>query len=686
MQKFVYFFLFFFAFISVRGQQVLPEEALQTAEYLFPGKRSEFRIVHEEQRQGYPLYYIINHENGYAVISGNKNMPPILAYSDEGQFDSEHLIPPFMMWINHYANQIEAAYKENLVNETRQEQWEALLTKASKSRNVNEIKPFLNAQWGQGEKYNFYCPHDLNGTNGRAVTGCVATAMAQIVHYFRFPESGTGSYTYQHDTYGTISADFENAHYNYDGMRNVPEKINADISLLVHHLGVAVDMVYGANSSGMFNHKAAYALRTHFKYSPETEYLYRDSTTLDWDSVIVSHLERKIPMYYAGWSVPHTDGHGFVCDGYQVDTNSNYYYHFDFGWDGYYNGYFYTENLRPGGNNFNLAQELIVNAYPDTNLYDYPNIPTSGVRVLTSEAGSFTDGSPSFMPYAENMDYTWIIRPEMTNYNNIRFKINYQIGASDTIFISCDDDAIADRIITSDSGSLALTVDGSEITVRFSTTSEEKNRPGFHCEYQVNYNPHCSGISIFTQPQNECEDGSGDEDYRNCARCVYRIYYSPAKEITLTFDQFDTEEDEDILYIYDIRSNTPVLLETLSGELTNNTFAFQTNKLNLIFETSARETKSGWHFSYTTSEVGVEENSFENSVRIFPNPTSDVIRIEMDKEFESLQITDLTGRVIFSQSTNGKVQILDMTPYPAGLYFITFIGKEGKVTRKTVRN
>ncbi len=95
---------------------------------------------------------------------------------------------------------------------------------------------------------------------------------------------------------------------------------------------------------------------------PETQYVFRDTTSMDWDSLLVANLDQKIPMYYAGWSVPDTNGHAFVCDGYQ----GNDYFHFNWGWGGSYDGYFYTDNLTPGGNFFNLAQELIINAVPDT--------------------------------------------------------------------------------------------------------------------------------------------------------------------------------------------------------------------------------------------------------------------------------------------------------------------------------
>ena len=218
----------------------------------------------------------------------------------------------------------------------------------------------LISTWDQGQFYNQMCPADPAGPAGHCLTGCVATAMGQLCYYFRWPLTGTGSYTYQHPVYGTITANFGDTEYRWNEMTNSVQEQNEAVAELLFHLGVSVDMDYGPTGSGMWNHKAAYSLRTYFKYSPETQYLYRDSTNLDWDSVIVAHLDQKIPMYYAGWSVPNINGHAFIVDGYQTET----YFHFNWGWGGSYDGYFYLDNLVPGGNNFNLAQELVINCFP----------------------------------------------------------------------------------------------------------------------------------------------------------------------------------------------------------------------------------------------------------------------------------------------------------------------------------
>ena len=209
------------------------------------------------------------------------------------------------------------------------ETWKQFLGKETQTLIEAEVKPFLTSKWGQGRSYNYYCPMDDGGENGRCVTGCVATAIAQIIYYYRFPSSGIGSYSYEDENYGTQSANFAESVYDYTKMPDVPYGISTSISHLMRDCGVACDLVYGPDGTGMYNHKAAYALRTYFKYAPETEYIFRDSVSLNWDSLMVNKLSQRIPLYYAGWSVPNIIGHAFVCDGYQQMADSTYFFHFN---------------------------------------------------------------------------------------------------------------------------------------------------------------------------------------------------------------------------------------------------------------------------------------------------------------------------------------------------------------------
>ena len=288
------------------------------------------------ERNGKPCIYAVNIQGGgFVLVSANDHVRPVAGYSLEGKYTGHGLPPQLSELMDLYAIQVADAGELRLhAGDEIRMMWDRLLsneTKALQPLSIEmDVEPLLNTQWDQGQFYNEMCPADPAGPGGHCYAGCVATTLGQVVNYFRWPETGTGSYTYSCPPYGDLTADFENTTYEWDKMATSLNKSNLAVALLLHHLGIGCDMVYGPNGSGMYNHKAAFTLREYFKYSPETQYVYRDSTTMDWDSLIITHLDRKIPLYYAGWSVPNINGHAFVCDGYQA----GYYYHFNWGWGG----------------------------------------------------------------------------------------------------------------------------------------------------------------------------------------------------------------------------------------------------------------------------------------------------------------------------------------------------------------
>ena len=657
------------------AQSVTLDEASRVASLFFEEKNMSFRKCAEVGVSGPDtLYYIMNADDAFVVVAGNKNCVPVLAYVLDHSYRGENLIPPVEMWLKHYHNQLSLLTEQPVENPVMEEYWAALLGTNASYRTAQSITPFLASKWGQDDFYNFYCPRDLDGPNGRAVTGCVATAMAQILYYFRFPESGMGEYHYTHPVYGSLSADFEEATYNYEAMCDQPLHVNPAASLLNAHLGIAVDMEYGPAASGMTNHKAAYVMRTYFKYSPETEYVYRDSVSLDWDSLIVDHLERRIPLYYAGWSVPHTDGHAFVCDGFEKNSESQYYYHFNFGWSGYYDGYFYTRSLNPGGSNFNLAQELVVNAYPDTARYTYPPILMSGNETLTSGAGSFEYDTPNagHVP----VDYSWFIIPDIDHLDSIRFSVSYKIGENDTLMILSDDPYWQGYTITNDSAVISGFANGSEISFRFKseTGTDSRFRVNYHSQYRI----FCRNTELYTQPSGTIEDGSGEFKYNNCAYC--KAYIRTAdQQITLRMEEFDTELNEDILYIYDARQRPPALLASLSGNLTDSVYTFSTNRLNLIFETSEKNTYDGWRLHYTSGGItAINEFEWDIDISVLPNPVQDYVDIRLREENPGLhknryryEIYDLSGRKLTGNGIDNTLTRVDMSRYSAGIYFLS---------------
>ena len=677
----------FLIFISLCGaglaQTVTLQEAAAAAQRYFEQNGKTLtncaKIIQDDQKS--PLLYFFNAENGFVVISGDKSAPPVLSFSDQQLYNDSDVVPPFEMWINHYADQIRQIKKQHIVQSQFVSQWEAVLSGAPVFRSGDEVEPLMLSKWDQGEYYNYYCPKDAAGDNGRVVTGCVATALAQLIYYYRFPETGTGSYSYTDENYGVQSADYGNTTYNYNAMCDVPTSINTEISKLIYHCGVGVDMVYGPDGSGMYNHSAARVLRTYFKFSPETEYLYRDSTDLNWDSVIVSHLNRKMPMYYAGWSLPNINGHGFICDGYKT-ADSCYFFHFNFGWSGYMDNYYYTDALVVGGSNFNLAQELIINAYPDTTQYTYPTPqPLTGSLTLTAMEGTFTDGSLAHEHCPAGMDFLWNIEPDVSNLTNVTLTLHYSLAEGDTLFVT-NPYVNTFEMRTADTGTVTIDWGTAALTVNLLTHSSASE--GFRAHYTANRMVFCSGTKVFSSISGHIEDGSGDHEYNNLTTCKYKIVLGPYSAIHVDINSLDLEENKDFLYFYDNQMSEANHLLTLTGNISNTGYTFETRRLLMVLETDETGSAGGFSLDYEGGQVGVEELS-RHEVSMYPNPAKDQLRIVHSSPIRQVDIFNAEGEFIFSETPDTEEASLQISQLPAGIYIVRITSGNQIITRKFVK-
>jgi len=662
---------------QVYSQPVSLKEAEQTAQNFFGKTHKSVQTCADMSINGSDtLFYVFNADNAFVVISADKKTMPVLAYSTESAYNAENVISPVKMWLDYYQRQLLAIRKDELFVQSPSvyRAWKELQqpVKIHKSTSSSSV-PLLTSKWGQGKAYNYYCPKDEGGPNGRVVTGCVATAMAQLMYYFRFPSQGTGSYEYTWEPYGKLFADFGNTTYDYSAMIDKPTEINPAICSLMYHCGVTVDMEYGPDGSGMTNHSAAYQLVNHFNFSPQTQYVFREITDLDWDSLIVSHLDNKIPLYYAGWGDA-AAGHAFICDAYQVDSNDNYYYHFNFGWDGSMDGYFYTNNLYVGGHNFTLWQEIIINAYPDTLKFNYPNPLLTGTTILTTETGSFTDGTIYDCP--QNMDYTWIISPDVDDIEKISFDIRYDLAEFDTVFITNLKGNI-NHIFTNNASSFSADIIDTEIIIRLKTTNNMDFSGGFSANYTTKRKTYCSGVKQFTEKQGTFDDGSGSSRYNNFTTCRWTISVKGVSSITIHFSEFETEKDRDILSIIDLAQKNRPMLAELSGILTDSVYTFQTNQLAFTFETDEKNIFHGWTLFFDTDVTNVSDFDKDNKANIYPNPVNDNLFIEINELFSDgkIQLFDIFGRLLKEQLINEKKSQLNLNDIASGVYIAKIISK-----------
>jgi peptidase C10-like protein/CUB-like protein/type IX secretion system substrate protein/Spi protease inhibitor len=634
--------------------------------------------------QSQNVFYFINFKkDGWIAISASDVVIPIIAYSFTGSYYPDSEPDNFNMWISQYKTQVLEAITDNELPATGTKNlWDHYLsdnhTDFIGQRTPRGVEPLIKTTWDQGLYYNEMCPEDSGGPGGNCLTGCVPTCMGQICNYFRFPQSGIGSYSYSCPPYGELSADFGNAFYNWDEMAGNLVENNLETAKLLFHLGVSCDIVYGPDGSGMYNHKAAYALRTHFKYSPETEYLYRDSTSLNWDSVIIAHIDKKIPLYYAGWSVPNINGHAFVCDGYQDDS----YFHFNWGWSGSNDGYFHTGNLNPGGSNFNLAQELIINCFPDTVNYQYP-LYCSGDAILISASGTIDDGSGPVYDYDNNQECSWLISPvDSVNFILLEF-LEFETEAGDTLYLY-DGNSINSPLIGAYSGSNIpdnVISSSDEVFIKFLSNNADVSA-GWMIGYSSELPEFCINNQIIL-PQGELSDGSGPANYQNQTMCLWFIQPENAGIITLEFSEFDTEADHDFVTVYD---DSEKIAEYSGSDVPSHTIA-TSGTMTVVFSTNSAITGEGWSATYSSTPVAINESLQNNDVKLYPNPVGNELFIEFNEPYEQLNISvfNLVGKLVYENDVNNLSQIIvntsDLLP---GMYVLEIKGKSTSLTKKVV--
>ncbi len=327
-----------------------------------------------------PLYYVFEYQlnPGFIVVAGDDGSYPILGYSTGTDFNPDSLNPAVRKWLENYSDQIRYIIQNELPSppEVRQ-QWDALVNgqELKSLSSVQSAGPLCLTQWSQSPYYNQLCPYD-NQARDRTVTGCVATAMAQIMKFWNHPAQGEGFHSYNHENYGTLSANFGGEKYNWTSMPNKVSTTNTSVASLMYHCGISVDMHYGVGSAGgsgayvitaasPVQHCSEYALENYFGFDNSLEGVQRQSyTDQSWINLLKTELNADRPVLYAGFGSG--GGHCFVCDGYNGE-----YFHMNWGWGGSYDGFFLISALNPSGvgtgggtGGFNSGHQAVIGIKP----------------------------------------------------------------------------------------------------------------------------------------------------------------------------------------------------------------------------------------------------------------------------------------------------------------------------------
>lgn len=315
--------------------------------------------------------YVFKFDNGFIIISAYNSVYPILAYSFESPYKENDIAPAFAFWMNQLSSQIfknieiQASAPMNVA-----ETWEKYLSGnfvASKTK--DGVTPLLNTTWNQDLYYNSAFPEDSNFPSNHPYAGCVATAMGQIMKYYNWPKSGTGQNTID-SPYGELTANFGNTTYNWLEMETYLDSENPAVAELLYHNAIAVNSEFFTHGTGAWDDDIPLALIDHYNYEETAEFLWTNNYTAEsWKTMIKNELNHGRPLIYGGIDLQDSVGHTFICDGYQDED----FFHFNWGWGGQYNGYYYLDSLMVGGYHFDFQHDVVIGIEPDIGIMElYP--------------------------------------------------------------------------------------------------------------------------------------------------------------------------------------------------------------------------------------------------------------------------------------------------------------------------
>lgn len=682
-----------------------------------------------------PCFYVfnVNSNNGFVIVSGDDDVMPVLGYSVQNNFQGQNIRSNVAGWLGNYQKQIAYVIQNKVpAKEESKQMWNNLIA----GRNVQvaakttSISPMLTTQWDQEPYYNALCPYS-SGAGAYAVTGCVATATAQVMKYWNYPATGNGMHNYTDANFGMQAANFDTTSYDWNSMQYIHvTSNNTAIATLMYQVGVSVDMQYGLDTGGGSGsyvvsaespviNCAEYALKTYFNYVPTLHGVCRDGSLYNnaysesqWTTLLQTELDAHRPMLYSGFG--NLGGHCWVCDGY----DNTGMFHFNWGWSGQSDGYFTVDNLAPpilgaggAGGDFNTDQSVVVGIQPPTT----NNTSTNAIKM-----DNFISNNVS-MP--ANYGTPFSLATKFVNSGTASFTGDFCA----IVFNSADSLVDTLKIISSQSVAAGAATN----TLNFNTTT------GLHKMVSGLYH-----IRFYSRPTggswsliadntvganhyiNNANMSIGDETglflYDNISvkqnnvttttltqgqpltvkTNVATFYYYPyefngiidaslykVSDGSKVFQIGQSQEDVSYNNYYGVDvsyTSGPVTLDTgtyvlrISDEDVSNG---QTS-----FETTGSMLYSNPVLVKVVYPVGIKQVTKSENITLYPNPASDMLNIGMEGvNATTVRITDLAGREVMSKRVQNQNAIaLPVHGMAPGMYFVQIDTPQGVITKKVV--
>lgn len=385
-------------------------------------------------------YYVFPHDGncGYTIVSGDDRMPEIVGYSTTDTYSEENMPDGMKHLMQAYEAMATALANGDAKAERCLAEKEALV--ADSTYRQPRVEPLLaDIAWGQTEPYNNLCP--MYDDQRRTVTGCVATAMVQLMMYYQYPQTLKSDIpAYKTDSYQLdmplVSAgeryDWDNMLPQYSGSAYTAAQANA-VAKLMYHCGLSAKADHGPSTGAWCT---PYVLVKYWGYDPDViKHLYREKFSLrEWTAILDAELQASRPVYYTGCSTT-SGGHAFLCDG----ADGNGLYHINWGWSGWSNGYFditilnsdYSgaESATAPADGYNNTCKMIVGIMPDNGVADAPLIVTP---LLTADENEWVGCDLLTAERADaNGTFRISIAAEFGNYEKTAFDGYAGVGLKD---------------------------------------------------------------------------------------------------------------------------------------------------------------------------------------------------------------------------------------------------------------
>lgn len=691
----------------------------------------------EYANDGAPVYYIFNLTKGFVIVSAEDAAHPVLGYSNQGQYVVPTGNNNVAWWMHCRKDEITFARKQNMAATADiSAEWNGYINNIDKNTHsvMTVIGPLLQTNWNQGGPYNNDCP-------GGSVTGCVATAMAQVMGYWQYPPHGQGSNWYwdQQDygfqqNYGKLAADYDTATYNWSAM--IANSNNPDVAEIMNDCGVSVDMDYSPSESGAWVVTGDYpvcaqtAYVKYFGYNPYTiQGLYESHYTYpNWTNLIINELTNSRVVQYVGWDSinPNTaSGHTWVCDGY---TSNNGQFHMNWGWGGFNNGYFALSALNSGNGNFNWWNEALIGIEPPSASPYFVASPTFGCTGLTVQFSdnSMTDSNLTIT------SYKWLCpggTPNTSPAQNplIQYNSPGTYDVSEIIFTLRGSDTLTRKAYISVASTSSLPMIQNFQSSTFPPTGWVINNPNFYSYvWQLNTSVGGFGASSQCMEFNNCQGyqdwappGKAGLDIISQRQQIYTPEYNftgvpnPKVYFDVAYAPYNTTYSDTLVIYYSTDCGNTFTQVYSKGGLTLGTTGnyvttgADTNSLGCFLPLSANWRTDTIHipaianmnnvlFSFENRSgngsplyidninipgvpTSVPSVSSSPSVKVYPNPSNGLFTIGLNNisGTPNVKIYNVLGQEIYTSQLKNLNTQINLFSQPKGIYIYRVFSETG---------